>query len=83
MATRVTRKGDAGQNFTQVAEGELPNSVEISLNAKGQAQLTVKLYFTTPDEMVRQADGYVASIIGQVRATLAAMNIPLAGQEGK
>lgn len=47
--TTTTRRGDIGQNFEETTTGEQRNSVEISMNAKGQITYTVKMYFSDED----------------------------------
>ena len=83
MSTTTTRTGDEGQNFQQTTMGETPNSVEVSLNAKGQAQVSIKLYYGSPIEMASLAPAYLSAILKDVRASLASQGITLAGQEGK
>ena len=80
MGITVTRTGDAGQNFTQTSQGETYNAITVSTNAKGQAQVEVKLCFGSPDALERDASAQVARIIASVREHLSAIGIPLAGK---
>lgn len=83
MAIKTTRTGDAGNNFTQQTTGETPNSVEVSTNAKGAAQVSIKLYFASPVDMANDAARALDAVLTQVHDTLLLHGIPLAGQEGR
>lgn len=80
MTTTIQRTGDAGQNFAQVIEGEQPHSIAMSMNAKGQAQLDIKLYFATTEEIEQKAGEQVARIVASVAEALAKIGVPLAGK---
>ena len=82
MAIKTTRQGDPGQNFTQQTIGETPNSIGFSQNAKGAAQLDVKLYFPAdmPADEVAQR---LIELVIHTRAKLNTLGISLAGQEGR
>ncbi len=83
MSTTTTRTGDAANTWMQTTTGETPNSVSISTNSKGQAQIDVKLYFSTPEEMEKSVAASLSNILDEVKVALAAHHIALAGQEGK
>lgn len=47
MTRTVTRESTAPElSFREIYEGETPCSLDITLNAKGQYQYALKLYFT-------------------------------------
>ena len=81
MGITVTRSGDQGQNFTQTSQGETFNNITVSMNAKGQAQVEVKLCFSSPDEMEREAGAQLARIYREVRLRLSETGISLAGEK--
>ena len=83
MAIKTTRTGDDGQNWTQQTIGETPNSVEVSINSKGAAQVAVKLYFASPVDMAHDAARALDAVLTQVHETLAAHGIPLAGMDSR
>ena len=71
---QTTRQGETPeQTYTETTVGDAPASMELSQNAKGTWQLTVKLYFATPDELLREGPDLAAKIRYQVaeRFTLA------------
>lgn len=72
--------GQPNDHWTETVEGATPNSVEVSLTAKGQAQVSVKLYYATAAEMAANAAQDATTIIAKVRAALAQEGITLAGQ---
>jgi hypothetical protein len=77
MATTSRRQGDPGQNFEQVTEGELTSSVEVSLNAKGQAQWSIKLYYPDPAAMIDRSGDELELVARGIHAALTALGIPL------
>lgn len=79
MTTTVRRTGDEANTWTQTTAGETPNSVSISTNAKGHAQVEVKLYYASAEAMAAQVDANLTAILRAVRAGLAEHGIPLAG----
>lgn len=79
MGITVTRSGDDGQNFIQTSQGETFNNITVTMNAKGQAQVEVKLCFGSPDDLESQAGAQLARIYTAVRASLAEAGISLAG----
>ena len=81
MGTTVKRAGDMGQNFVQTSQGDTPNNINVSMNAKGQAQVEVKLCFASPDEMEREAGAQLARIYREVRLRLSEIGISLAGEK--
>lgn len=83
MSTTTTRSGDIGQNFTQTTAGETPNSISVSTNAKGAAQVDLKLYYGSAADMAANAAEDVTTIITEVKRALSSLGISLAGQEGK
>ena len=80
MSTTISRTGDPGQNFIEQRLGETPCSVSISTNAKGAAQIDVKLVYASPHDMRVAVADEMATIIDQVKLALQAAGIPLAGQ---
>lgn len=79
--TRITTRssdGDPAQNFSEVTTGEAPCSVEVSVNAKGIAQWSLKLYFASPDELLTHARAQLDEAISVVEAALIEHDIAIA-----
>lgn len=81
----ITHTGLRGpeDQWTETVEGATPNSVSVSTNAKGQAQIDIKLYFATPNDLQDLAPRFVRAIVDDLRRALADAGIPLAGQDAK
>jgi hypothetical protein len=67
-------------NFVETTEGDAPSSIEVSTNAKGQAQFSVKLYYDSPLALDSHVENDLSTIIMRVRGTLSQLGIPLAGE---
>lgn len=70
------RRGDAGQNFTEQTYGDLPHSVSLDTNSKGEVQISVKRYFE--GDGPRVADD-VTDLYLQVARKLTLSGIRVAG----
>lgn len=76
----VTRESPVPeQRFKEMTEGETPHSVELSLNAKGAAQFSIKLHYETPAEIHANVRNDLRSVIAEIKSALDEWNIPLAG----
>lgn len=70
----------APENFVETTTGDDPSSsVEVSFNAKGVAQLSVKYYYPGPRELIDNAGMDVWSALYEVAHELAARGIQVAG----
>ena len=82
MTRNTVRSAEDDGSFVETTTGDAPSSVEISINAKGQAQVSVKLYF--PDVKTLLEEGQVnlfnALMVGRVAARNAGFT--LAGEKG-
>lgn len=82
MAQRITtRTGDTPENNWREVGPSLANSVEVSLNAKGQAQVALKLFYESPADMEQHVASDMAGIFDQVQAALSRLGIRLAGDK--
>lgn len=83
MGTTISHRGaTASASWTETIEGATPNSASVSTNAKGQAQIEIKLTYQSPHDMRVAVADELAAIIKQVKIALDAAGIPLAGQNG-
>lgn len=83
MGTTITHNAaQPAESWTETIEGATPNSVAVSLTAKGQAQFDIKLTYQSPHDMRVAVADELAAIIEQVKIALEAVGIPLAGQNG-
>ena len=80
-ATLIERRGD--ENWTQTSYGETPCSVSLSTNAKGAAQVDIKLVYQSAEHMAKDAERDFTEIISAVKRALAEQGITLAGMEGR
>lgn len=81
MRTTIHRnEQNPTENFTETTTGETPNSVEVSTNAKGHAQITIKAYFTDPYTMQTEIEAVLVNTIANVKSALTRQGIPLAGE---
>jgi hypothetical protein len=69
-----------GASWTETIEGATPNSVEVSTTAKGQAQISLKLYYPSAEAMSASVAADILIIIEKVKQALDTHGIPLAGQ---
>lgn len=67
------------QRYQERIEGDLPHSVEISTNAKGQAQFVIKLHYETITAMGGIVRDDLFGLIGEIKSALDQAGIPLAG----
>lgn len=73
--------GDAvGPDFTETTTGDAPSSVEVSINAKGQAQCSLKLYYADPATMQANMASDILRAFYEVRKSLDALGIVMAGE---
>jgi hypothetical protein len=66
MTTTTSPNGQVLQTATTVAPNPA-SSVEITQNAKGQAQVSVKLYGENPDDIADQALALYRRLVGQLQ----------------
>lgn len=71
----VKRTGDEGQNFEETTRGELPHSISLETNAKGQVQVSVKVYF----EALENASALATDLYLQVARQLNLKGVQVAG----
>jgi len=77
------RTGDEGHNFTETVVGDAPSSVEISVNAKGQGQISVKLYYQNVTALLESSRVDLANALNEALIALGSVGIPLANQKGE
>ena len=83
--TRDTRRevyNDHG-SFVETTTGDAPSSAEVSFNARGVAQLTVKCYYPDAKTMAAEAAIDVEEAILNITSILQRHGIQVAGMGGK
>lgn len=70
------------QRYQERIEGDLPHSVEISTNAKGAAQFSIKLHYESLGEIRENVRKDLTDAILEIKSALADAGIPLAGGAG-
>lgn len=81
--TRHENQANHQDNWTETTEGQTPNSITLSVNAKGQAQIEIKLTYATPEAMELSVEQALDRILTEVRTALQQHGIPLAGTVGQ
>lgn len=66
-STTRTNQNNPLDNFTEHTEGDIVASVELSQNAKGKWQPSIKLHFTTIEDMRQHAPGIFEQFIGELK----------------
>lgn len=56
-----------GGNFSETTTGEIMATVEMSQNAKGKWQPSIKLHFTSIDDMRQNAPGIFEQFINELK----------------
>lgn len=76
----ITRESPVPENrYQEKIEGDLPHSVEISTNAKGQAQFSIKLHYESINAMSAIVRDDLFGVISEIKSALEQAGIPLAG----
>lgn len=65
--TTRTSESSPTDNFTERTEGDIVASVEMSQNAKGKWQPSIKLHFTSIDDMRQHAPGIFEQFISELK----------------
>lgn len=55
-------------NFTEISTGDAPCSIELSMNAKGLVQPTIKLYYPDADTLERSGPDQARRIMDALTA---------------
>lgn len=79
VTTRHLSIGD-GESWTETVEGATPNSVEVNINAKGQAQVSLKLFYPSAENMTLSVSADIFTVFEKVKMALDSHGIPLAGK---
>ena len=79
MTRNTIRSADEDGGFVETTTGDAPSSVELTFNARGQAQYSLKLYFPSIEALTTGASAALVSAINEVEEALAIQHIPLAG----
>jgi hypothetical protein len=81
MRETIRTTDDGGQSYVETTSGDAPSSIEVSVNAKGQGQVSVKLYFPDPERLVRDSRGMLAAALYEAKMALALQGMALAGAQ--
>lgn len=79
MRETIRTTDDGGQSYVETSTGDAPSSIEVSVNAKGQGQISLKLYFSDPDRLIHDGRGMLAAALYEAKMALTLQGIPLAG----
>ena len=79
MSKTLTRSGDAGMNFEETTVGERAHSVAVDINAKGEAQISVKLYYDEIADLTDTSADTVSETIIRIARRLSLLGIRVAG----
>lgn len=79
---QTQRSGQTPENvWSEITTGDTPNSIEVSTTAKGAAQISVKLYYASPDDAITRSADDLHDLLSTLASTLAKHGIPMAGQQ--
>ena len=78
--TTRTNEHTPNDSFVETTTGDAPSSVEVSLNAKGNVQWSIKLYYPSPDEMHAHMNADLVRIDEQVKKFIDICGYTLAGK---
>jgi len=80
MTRNTVRSAEDDGSFVEHTTGDTPySSVELTFNAKGQAQYSLKLYFSDVEALTTGARAALVQAINSVEEALTIQHIPLAG----